>query len=211
MATPPDFWSRRKARVAAEDKAAEAARVALTDAEDQARMEARSDAEVLQELDLPDPDTLVAGDDFTAFMAKAVPERLRRRALRKLWTSNPVLACVDGLNDYDDDYTVAAVCGADMKTAYQVGRGFIREVLENIPQADNAGGEPGAQQPEDTAPDPVATALAEPSQVSDADITSSTPSAPQDTPPPEPVPAPRPRMRFAFGDEATPQRQDQQT
>lgn len=31
---------------------------------------------------LPDPDTLVQGDDFSVFMAKAVPDRIRRRALR---------------------------------------------------------------------------------------------------------------------------------
>jgi hypothetical protein len=38
-------------------------------------------------------------------MKQAVPEELRRLALRKLWRSDPVLANVDGLNDYDLDYT----------------------------------------------------------------------------------------------------------
>ena len=37
------------------------------------------------------------GDDFSGFMARNVPDHLRRRALRKLWVSNPVLANLDGL------------------------------------------------------------------------------------------------------------------
>jgi hypothetical protein len=57
-------------------------------------------------------------------MAKAVPEHLRRIALRKLWSSNPVLACLDGLNDYEDDYTDAALAVKTLATNYKVGRGF---------------------------------------------------------------------------------------
>ena len=46
--------------------------------------------------------------DFTVFMNDKVPETLRRMALRKLWRSNPILANVDGLNDYDEDFSDAA-------------------------------------------------------------------------------------------------------
>lgn len=54
--------------------------------------------------DLPDIETLTYESDFTAFLREGVPEELRRLALRKLWRSDPVLANVDGLNDYDLDY-----------------------------------------------------------------------------------------------------------
>jgi len=57
-----------------------------------------------------------------------VPERLRRRALRQLWRLNPVLANLDGLNDYDGDFTNAATDAPGVKTAYQVGKGLLRHV-----------------------------------------------------------------------------------
>ncbi|WP_459033989.1 DUF3306 domain-containing protein [Roseivivax sp. CAU 1761] len=125
-----DFWSRRKARVAAEE---EAALRAEEDARAEARadaLEERSDAEILAEFGLPDPDNLKPGDMVAGFLRKEIPERLRRRALRALWRSNPVLACLDGLNDYDGDYTNAATDAPGVKTAYQVGRGLTRHVEE---------------------------------------------------------------------------------
>ncbi len=100
------------------------------DAEADAPPDERSDEEVLEELGLPDPDTLKAGDDFKAFMASAVPARIRNRALRKLWTSNPVLANLDRLVDYDDDFTDAAMVPEILRTGYQVGRGWIEDTEE---------------------------------------------------------------------------------
>ncbi|MDW4548659.1 DUF3306 domain-containing protein [Defluviimonas sp. D31] len=127
-----DFWSRRRAAVAAEAEA-EAAAVRATEAtaERTAREEAqagKSDAEILDALGLADPDTLVRGDDFSAFLKDAVPEHLRRRALRRLWRSNPVLANLDGLVDHGEDYTDAATVKPDLRTAYQVGRGMLRHL-----------------------------------------------------------------------------------
>ncbi len=46
--------------------------------------------------------------DFTVFMDEKVPKVLKRMALRKLWLSSPILANVDGLNDYDEDFSDAA-------------------------------------------------------------------------------------------------------
>ena len=88
----------------------------------------RPDEEVLEELGLPDPDTLKPGDNFAAFMAKAVPVRLRNRALRKLWISDPVLANLDELLDYGEDFTDAATVVENLQTAYQVGKGFVDKV-----------------------------------------------------------------------------------
>ena len=73
---------------------------------------AEQPAEIAPE-DLPDIDSLHKDSDFTVFMQDGVPEALKRRALRKLWTTDPVLACVDGLNDYDGDYGTLLEKGAE--------------------------------------------------------------------------------------------------
>ncbi len=132
------FWDRRRGAVLAEEEASAANEQAALDAEQQEALARKTDEEVLAELGLPDPDTLAKGDDFAAFMAKAVPEHLRKRALRKLWRSNPVLACVDGLNDYDDDYLTGSFGNAPIQTSYQVGKGLLAHVLETM-RADEAG------------------------------------------------------------------------
>lgn len=74
-----------------------------------------------------DFETLDYDSDYTQFMDKNVSADARQKALRKLWVSNPVLANMDGLDDYCEDYTDAAVClpKGMMKTAYQFGRGFL--------------------------------------------------------------------------------------
>jgi len=87
----------------------------------------RTDQEILEELGLPDPATLQPGDDIKGFMQAAVPMRLRRMALRQLWRSNPVLANLDELLEYGEDYTDAATVVENLQTAYQVGRGFWTE------------------------------------------------------------------------------------
>lgn len=119
-------WSRRKRRVAEEAEAVppapEAAVVEIAEPETP-----EEEAELLARLELPVPETLTAGDDFTAFMKAGVPEFLKKRALRVLWRSNPVLANLDGLNDYDDDFTSPELNQKVLATAYKVGRGFLRD------------------------------------------------------------------------------------
>lgn len=124
------FWSRRRAAVAAEEQADAAAVEAEALAEEHAALEEKSDDDILAELDLPNPDEMKMGDDFTAFMSKAVPDRIRRRALRTLWRSNPVLANVDMLVDYGEDFTDAALVVENLQTTYQVGKGMLKHVQE---------------------------------------------------------------------------------
>nr|WP_298057348.1 DUF3306 domain-containing protein [uncultured Halomonas sp.] len=52
---------------------------------------------------LPDPETLTAGSDFSAFMLPGVSGALRRRALKRLWATGNYNVR-DGLDDYDADY-----------------------------------------------------------------------------------------------------------
>jgi hypothetical protein len=120
-------WSRRKQKAKAEPAADPEAEAAAADPpiDDE-----RSDEEVLEELGLPDPDTMKPGDNFAAFMARAVPARIRNRALRKLWVSDPVLANLDMLLDYGEDFTDKAMVIENLQTAYQVGKGFVDKVAE---------------------------------------------------------------------------------
>ena len=78
----------------------------------------------VEELGLPSLDSLGPGSDFKAFMQAHVPSRIRTLALRKLWGSNPVLANLDGLIDYGEDFTDKALAVANLQTAYQVGKGY---------------------------------------------------------------------------------------
>ena len=130
MSKVQSAWSRRKAAVAAEAVAEERAVEDAVIAEQHDALTEKTDVEILEELGLPDPDVMVQGDDFKAFLSKTVPAHLRKRALRKLWRSNSVLACVDGLNDYDDDYLTGSYGQGPISTTYQVGKGMLSHLLE---------------------------------------------------------------------------------
>ena len=130
MSAGRDMWSRRRDAVKAEEEAYEQAQVAATVAQERAALEEKTDAEILAELDLRDPQEMGEGDDFSAFMKAKVPDRLRRRALRKLWLSNPLLASVDELVEYGEDFTDASTVIENLQTAYQVGAGMLKHVRE---------------------------------------------------------------------------------
>ena len=77
--------------------------------------------------DLPPIDSLDSESDYTPFLGENVPEELTRKALRKLWGSDPVFANLDGLNDYDDDYSKLGIVKTIVETAYKVGKGIVSE------------------------------------------------------------------------------------
>lgn len=74
---------------------------------------------------LPPIETLSYDSDFKPYLASGVPEGLRREALRKLWRSDPVLANLDGLNDYDEDYSLVGKLPEVVGTLFQAGRGMV--------------------------------------------------------------------------------------
>ncbi len=173
MADEQDFirrWSRRK-RAARHDTPAgdrqpdEEPPVETEEAEDTESDEtASSDSPATGDsaktaetaIDLPDIDTLSADSDFTPFMKAGVPKEIRNRALRKLWRVNPAFGHLDGLNDYDGDFTDAATVVKGLKTLYKVGRGFIREPTgepEEEPLPDMADDGPVAEEATDVATD----------------------------------------------------------
>lgn len=113
-----DFWSRRRKAVAAETRAE-------TEQAFEASQAERSDDEILAELDLPDPETVDDPELMRGFLTDAVPQRIKTRALRRLWRLDPVFANLDGLVDYGEDFTDAATVVENLQTAYQVGRGML--------------------------------------------------------------------------------------
>ena len=166
------------------------------------------EAALLARLDLPKPETLGPDDDFTRFMAPAVPAFLRQRALRVLWRSNPAFSVLDGLVEYGEDYR-AKMTGQTVTTAYQVGRGFLRDVLDDTPDPAVVSESPDTAAPENTAA-PAKPAVAAPSDpapdISAAetagDVTDPAPAATADHRPATAEPAapqpPRAARRMVF-------------
>ncbi|SRR5579875_412515 len=74
--------------------------------------------------ELPPVESLTAGSDYTVFMQPGVPEAVRNAALQKLWRSDPVLANLDGLVEYGEDYAAAFTASSAVRTAYRVAQGM---------------------------------------------------------------------------------------
>ena len=78
---------------------------------------------VLTDEDMPPLESLDENSDYSGFLSSGVSESLRRRALRKLFSS-AVFNIPDGLDDYDDDFTSFAALGdivtSDMKHQAEV-------------------------------------------------------------------------------------------
>ncbi len=90
----------------------------------------RPDAEILAEAGFEAPESYDRPEELRAFLSAALPQRFKTRALRRLWRLDPVLANLDGLVDYDQDYTDAATVVKDMPTVYRVGRGMFDRIAE---------------------------------------------------------------------------------
>jgi hypothetical protein len=63
-----------------------------------------SNAPLLTDADMPAIESLGDDDDYSGFMSTGVSEELRQKALRRLFRSAQ-FNVLDGLNDYDDDFT----------------------------------------------------------------------------------------------------------
>lgn len=118
-------WAKRKAEARAGtlvEEEPEAAAEAVQDLAEPPHDESDLETEDEDAEDHPaagiDIETLDYNSDFTVFMHEKVPKALRRQALRKLWLSDPILANVDGLCDYDEDFTDAATVVEGLKAAY---------------------------------------------------------------------------------------------
>ena len=72
-------------------------------------------------------ESLDKSSDYTRFLKANVPEAIQKRALRKLWASDSVFGILDGMNDYDEDFTIDGLAGKAFKSAYKIGRGYLSD------------------------------------------------------------------------------------
>ena len=134
-------WSRRKAAAKSDEAAALAEPDVIDEASDDGRALSPADAADPPEFDvssLPDIDSLGPKSDFSMFMQAGVPPELKTKALRKLWRVKSELANLDGLIDYGEDLTGSFKVVDHLKTAYEVGRGFLRDDKEAEKKGDDA-------------------------------------------------------------------------
>ncbi len=208
-----DFWSRRKAAVEAEQKAQADSKLETKRAEEEAKLAERSDEELLAEAGLPLPEDITDGEMVQKFLKSQLPKRLKNRALRTLWRSNPVLACLDGLNDYDTDFTFVTPA-ADFKTTYQVGKGLLahldyvaKDAVENdaAESASEEAPELAAETTSLRAPETLGPTIETQPEIPPLEMPAAETAAPEtaqtDTPPEEEesmLPASARRMRFHF-------------
>lgn len=133
--TPPDGpergssffkrWSDRKANAAVQP--AEPSPETIAEAAEPSVERDAAAAEAPPPVTEADLEGLTYESDYTKFLGEQVPDALRRRALRQLWRSDPILANLDGLCDYDDDFTDAALAVKVLQTAHKVGQGYLTD------------------------------------------------------------------------------------
>lgn len=77
--------------------------------------------------DLPPIESLTKESDFTAFFKKGVPDDLRQKALKRLWSLDPQFDVVDVFTEYGGDYTKMDPIDPVTQTIYKVGLGFLND------------------------------------------------------------------------------------
>jgi hypothetical protein len=105
---------------------------AVVDAGESARDTKPLGEEPKAALELPPIDSLGKDSDFTVFMREGVPEALKQQALRKLWASDPAFGAPDILDIHALDYSHLGRTQEVVRTAYQIGKGFIDEVEKAV-------------------------------------------------------------------------------
>ncbi|MDP2621564.1 MAG: DUF3306 domain-containing protein [Hyphomicrobiales bacterium] len=182
-------WSRRKlkTKAAPEPEADEQAEersageepappAAASDAPAEASQESAGAEKAPPELTEEDVEKLGPGSDYTVFMKRGVPARIRRLALRKLWRSNPIYSYHDGLTDYADDYRgEAAASLGKVVTSWKPGKGLL-----SGGETDGRDDAPAAAEPEDDVADAAPAAEAEAAEEGEESATEPAPDGGDD-------------------------------
>lgn len=78
--------------------------------------------------ELPPIDSLTKESNFSAFLQAGVPEDLRRAALSKLWSSDPMFTQPEVFDLHMEDYN-AHPLGEVVKTAWKLGKGVVDDLI----------------------------------------------------------------------------------
>lgn len=124
-------WSERKRKVAIEEESLEqeAERSDVAVEQSDGLEEAEANRRAAEAVDLK---TLDFGSDYSVFFKRGVPKALQAEARRRLWRSSPVLANVDGLNDYDEDFASPNLILKAFKSTYEIGKGYLKKQAEEV-------------------------------------------------------------------------------
>ena len=101
-----------------------------------------TDEELLAEYELTHPEEINDPEKLDDFFSRPVPDRLKQLAMRRMWRINPLFRFADEMVEYGEDYTDAATVVPDLKTAYQVGKGYFDKLFlekNDDNEADDAG------------------------------------------------------------------------
>jgi len=143
-------WARRKREARAPARRSERAPPAAAEMPPtRAETPAEDAPDAVDPAALPDIESLTYESDFAAFLRPGVPAALRKRALQRLWRSDPLLANLDGLVEYGEDYSRIGTTEQIVTTVYRVGRGMLDRLEADSPRPapDGAGGEPPTEPP----------------------------------------------------------------
>lgn len=134
-------WSRRKAAAPENVQDAETA-------QEKEPLEPAPEPPLKTDADMPPVESIDESTDMRDFFSPEVSEQLRRVALRKLFHL-PQFNIVDGLDDYDDDFTIFGALG-DIVTADMRHQMELEEEQPASPQAEEVAKEDIHQMDEPT-------------------------------------------------------------
>lgn len=107
-------------------------KIVIKEEVDESQYSDLNDQELLEKFKLPNPEKIKKEKGLDLFFKDGVPDRLRQIALRRVWKLNPIIRFADAeINDYHEDFTDAATVIEGMQTAYQVGKGYLSEILKD--------------------------------------------------------------------------------
>ena len=141
-------WSRRKAAAKTTETIEDIQTAKEIEAPQDGTLPAGSETDEVETFDvksLPDIESLGPSSDFSVFMQAGVPPALKTQALRKLWRVKSNLANLDGLIDYGEDLTGSFKVTQHLQTAYEVGRGFLKDKPEDDSQQEHAAEDGGVE------------------------------------------------------------------
>lgn len=119
-------WSKRKQAIQAgetlSDPADQPEIVPNLDEDPERAAELLANKEAAEAIDI---ESLDYESDFSAFFKDGVPTLLKQQAMKVLWRSNPILANVDGLCDYDENFGDPKLFMGKVETAYRAGKGYL--------------------------------------------------------------------------------------
>ena len=139
-------WSRRKAKARAETSAREPAIGIESQLRTNENPGAKSEEQKnFTDDDMPALETLDEHSDYSGFLSPGVSEKLRKKALRRLFHMD-AFNITDGMDDYAEDYTSFAPLGAIITADMRLHKQRTEQAFKSEAQSRSETGTPGAEE-----------------------------------------------------------------